>query len=123
MKTQKIDGISIISENGDFYFDSGLPESEQVVENPQKQQGTAVLMKNGCFEFKAKNPTPVGTPSMETILKAEGLIVKRSAKNFLVTMKFPIFEKASETKTSHTNFWQQAEPVIASERKKIKTTF
>ncbi|MCQ2344391.1 MAG: hypothetical protein MJ002_05650 [Paludibacteraceae bacterium] len=123
MKQKRIDGISIISENGDFFFDSGLPESEPVIPNPSKHRGTATLQQNGSIRFKAAKVSPVGTPPLNTILRTPGLYVKRSSRNFIVTMKFPIFENESETSSLHDDFWNQAEPAILEERNKIKKTF
>jgi len=125
MQTKRIEGVAIFSENGSFSFDSGLPEAEPVLEEGMvcTHQGTFKVAKNASATF---TPAPARTftpPSLEDVLRDENLIVKRTTRNFLVVMKFPIFETDEDTVAYHKSMWNKTRKAINASREEIKKSF
>ena len=123
MQQKKLEGIATICEDGGFSFDSGLPASEPVLEFEVKpHHGLMMVAKNGSATFDPENKvcTP---PVMDEVLRDKNLIVRRTTRNFVVQMKFPIIEAADATNKSHTAMWKKVAAAVKDARSKIKDEF
>jgi len=122
---KRIEGIGIFSEDGNFTFDSGLPLAEPVIEESMvgTRQGTFKVTKNASACFTPEPARNIIPPSFDDVLKEENLIVKRTSRNFIVTMKFPIFETDEDTVAYHKTMWSKSRKAINASREEIKKTF
>jgi len=124
MQTKKIEGVATFMEGGHFNFDSGLPLVEPVLESGiGSRRGTLTVNQNAVVNFIADVPLPITPPSIEEVLRDKNLTVKRTSRNFIVTMKFPIIEEASATTDAHKEMWTKTRKAIASAREEIKKQF
>ncbi|MCQ2337735.1 MAG: hypothetical protein MJ001_02250 [Paludibacteraceae bacterium] len=124
MKQQKIEGIALISENGTFSFNSGLPADEPVLEFDLKAcRGSINFKKNACVDFVPSASPAFIPPAMDLLLREGGMTLKRTSRNYIVTMKFPIIESSDETKQRHSDEWKKAMAQIKRDRETIKEIF
>jgi len=124
MQTKRIEGVAIFSEDGNFVFDSGLPEAEPVLEvGVGSHQGTFKVAKNASATFVPAPARRFTPPSLEDVLRDDNLIVKRTTRNFLVVMKFPIFETDEDIVAYHKNMWDKTRKAINASREEIKKSF
>lgn len=123
MKKQELDCRVSFTENG-IVINSGLPEAEPVLDFAVgKHHGTIDVRKNGCADV-TYGPAPVVVPPrIDEVLRDNNLTVKRTSRNFIVTMKFPIIENPTETTASHKEMWKKSQKAIAGVREAIKTEF
>lgn len=119
MKKQELDCRVSFTENG-IVINSGLPEAEPVLDfGVGKHHGTINVQQNGCADV-TYGPSPVVVPPrMDEVLRDNNLIVKRTSRNFIVTMKFPIIENPTETTASHKDMWTKTRKAIASARQSL----
>jgi len=125
MVEKKIEGIGIFTEDGHFIFDSGLSAIENVLGKikPAAHKGTMTTEQNGMATFVPEAPKAMAAPSIEDVLKDNNLTVKRTTRNFIVTMKFPIIESEAATTKSHKEMWRKATKAINATRGEIKESF
>jgi len=124
MQTKRIEGVAIFSEDGNFVFDSGLPEAEPVLEvGIGAHQGTFKVAKNASASFTPEPARNIVPPSFDDVLKEENLSIKRTSRNFIVKMKFPIFEDATATTDAHKEMWTKTRKAITAAREEIKKSF
>jgi len=124
MQTKRIEGVGIFSENGNFTFDSGLPLAEPVLEaGIGSYQGTFKVAKNASACFTPEPARNIVPPSFDDVLKEENLSIKRTSRNFIVKMKFPIFEDSSATTNAHKEMWTKTRKAIIAAREEIKKQF
>jgi len=124
MQKKKIEGVGIFMEGGHFSFDSGLPLVEPVLEEGVgSRRGTLIVEQNAVVNFIADIPRAITPPAMDEVLKEENLSVKRTTRNFIVTMKFPIFETDEDTTAYHKTMWNKTRKAINASREEIKKTF
>ena len=123
MKKQELDCRVSFTENG-IVINSGLPEAEPVLDFAVgKHHGTINVQQNGCADV-TYGPSPVVVPPrIDEVLRENNLTVKRTSRNFIVTMKFPIFENPTETTACHKEMWTKTRKAIAGVREGIKTQF
>ena len=123
MKKQDLDCRVSFTENG-IVINSGLPEAEPVLDFAVgKHHGTIDVRKNGCADVTYGLSPVVVPPRIDEILRDNNLTVKRTSRNFIVTMKFPIIENATETTACHKEMWKKSQKAIAGVREAIKETF
>jgi len=124
MQTKRIEGVGIFSENGNFTFDSGLPLAEPVLEKGVgTHHGVFKVTKNASACFTPASTRTFTPPSLLDVLRDDNLIVKRTTRNFLVVMKFPIFETDEDTVAYHKTMWNKTRKAINASREEIKKTF
>jgi len=118
-----INGQLTIVESG-FMFDSGKPENESVIDFAVGCHKSKVeIEKNGCIVVEFYPRGVVVPPVMDNVLKENNLCVKRTSRNFIVTMKFPIIESKETTVESHKEMWKKATKAIVETREQIKNEF
>jgi len=124
MQNKKVEGVGIFMEGGHFSFDSGLPLVEPVLEEGVgSRRGTLIVEQNAVVNFIADIPRAITPPAMDEVLKEENLSVKRTTRNFIVKMKFPIFEDSEATAQEHKEMWKKSQKAITAAREAIKQTF
>jgi len=124
MTEKRIEGVGVFMANGGFVFDSGMPEAEPVLESGVgSHHGVFIVEQNASAAFVPDTPRSFVTPVMDDVLKEENLSVKRTSRNFIVKMKFPIFETDEDTVKYHKEMWNKSRKAIASAREAIKQTF
>ena len=119
MKKQDLDCRVSFTEKG-IVINSGLPEAEPVLDfGVGKHHGTIEVHQNGCADV-TYGPSPVVVPPrIDEVLRDNNLTVKRTSRNFIVTMKFPIIENATETTACHKEMWKKSQKAIASARQSL----
>ena len=123
MKKQELDCRVSFTENG-IVINSGLPEAEPVLDfGVGKHHGTIDVRKNGCADVTYAPSPVVVPPRIDEVLRENNLTVKRTSRNFIVTMKFPIIENPTETTACHKEMWKKSQKAIAGVREGIKTQF
>jgi len=124
MQTKRIEGFATFSENGNFSFESGLPEAEPVLETGVgAHQGTFKVTMNASASFTPNPVRNIIPPSLEDVLKEGNLSVKRTSRNFIVKMKFPIIESSDVTVEAHREMWNKSRKAIVAARAEIKKQF
>jgi len=124
MTEKRIEGVGVFMANGSFVFDSGLPTAEPVLESGVgSHHGVFIVEQNASAAFVPDPPRANMPPVIEDILKEENLSVKRTSRNFIVKMKFPIFEDSDATTQEHKEMWKKSQKAIAATREAIKLTF
>jgi len=124
MQTTKIEGVATFMEGGHFNFDSGLPLIEPVLESGiGSRRGTLTVNQNAVVNFIADIPLPITPPSVDEVLRDKNLTVKRTSRNFIVTMKFPIIEDSDTTVEAHKAMWNKTRKAINASREEIKKQF
>ncbi len=123
MKKQDLDCRVSFTEKG-IVINSGLPEAEPVLDfGLGKHRSTVDVRKNGSAEVVYDDTPTAVPPRIDEILRNNNLTVKRTSRNFIVTMKFPIIEPAKETTACHAKMWKMSQKAIAGVREVIKTQF
>ena len=121
---KKIEGVGVIYDDGRFEFDSGLPLLEPVLEFEVKpHRGVMSVVKNGCAAFEPLGKPVALPPVMDLVLRDKNLIVRRTSRNFVVQMKFPIIEAGEVTNKAHSGMWKRVCSALRAEREKIKEEF
>lgn len=124
MQQKTIEGIAIISEDGSFIFDSGLPSAEKVLEFDTKaHRGVMKVDRNAYAAFSPDAKQKFIPPQFDEVLRDKNLIVKRTNRNFIVQMKFPIVESADATTKEHTSMWKKVAAALKTTREKLKSEF
>ena len=120
MKSKQIEGIAVFSENGEFFFDSGLPAKEPVLEFETKpRRGMMNIEKNACATFVPEKERQTIPPQFDQVLKDGNLLVRRTSRNFIVSMKFPIVESAEASAKAQKAMWTKSVKAMKTEREKI----
>lgn len=102
----------------------GLPSVENVLGfDGGVFRGTMKVEQNADISFVPDSHRRIVPPSQADVMKEQNLMVKRTTRNFIVTMKFPIIESAGATTQSHKEMWKKASKVIGTVREEIKKTF
>jgi len=110
--------------DGSFVFDSGLPAAEPVLEEGiGSKRGTLTVEQNASAAFVPEPPRAITPPSIDEVLRDNNLTVKRTSRNFIVTMKFPIIEDSGVTVETHKTMWNKTRKAITAAREEIKKTF
>jgi len=123
MKEKKIEGIGIFSENG-FTFDSGMPTDEPVIDfGVGRHHGTLKVEQNACATFAEDPLRVIMPPTIDEVLRDHNLTVKRTTRNFIVTMKFPIIEATDTTAQTHREMWNKVKKAVSGAREDIKKQF
>lgn len=123
MKKQDLDCRVSFTEKG-IVINSGLPEAEPVLDfGLGKHRSTVDVRQNGSAEVVYDDTPTAVPPRIDEILRDNNLTVKRTSRNFIVTMKFPIIENATETTACHKEMWKKSQKAIADVREAIKETF
>jgi len=121
---KRIEGVAVFGKDGFEFFDSGLPEVEPVLEEGVgHRRGTITVEQNASVVFVPDPARTIIPPSFDDVLRDNNLIVKRTSRNFIVTMKFPIIEEASVTTDAHKEMWNKTRKAITAAREEIKKTF
>jgi len=124
MQEKRIEGVAVFFEDGHFVFDSGLPDAEPVLEKGVgTHRGVLNVEQNASATFIPKPPLAYVPPVMDDVLKEDNLSVKRTSRNFIVKMKFPIFENDEDTVKYHKDMWNKSRKAINAAREAIKQTF
>jgi len=124
MKEKRIEGIGVFMADGSFVFDSGMPAAEPVLESGVgSRHGVFNIEQNASATFVPETPHEYKPPVCDDILKEERLSVKRTTRNFIVKMKFPIFECSEDTTQAHKDMWKKSQKAITNAREEIKKTF
>lgn len=125
MSEKRIEGIGIFSEDGRFAFSAGLSAVENVLGTilPSAHKGVMTTKKHGEAVFTPEPPRAIMAPQIDEVLKENNLIVKRTSRNFIVTMKFPIIESETVTTRSHKEMWTKSKKAMANAREVIKSQF
>jgi len=123
MQEKTLDCRVSFSKKG-IVIDSGMPEQEPVLdEGVGTHRATVELCQNASAKIRFYNPTAYIPPLMEDVLKTGNLMVKRTSRHFIVTMKFPIIEDSDATAQAHKDMWKKSQKAITSAREEIKQTF
>jgi len=125
MQTKEFDfGRLTITEDGTVTASCGMPSIENVLGfDGGIFRGTMKVEQNADIEFVPDKPRHVVPPSLADVIKDGNVMVKRTTRNFIVTMKFPIIESATVTAQSHKEMWTKCKKAIASVREQIKQEF
>jgi len=124
MTEKKIEGIGIFTEDGHFIFDSGLSAIENVLGaiKPSVLKGLMTTEQHGVATFVPEPPRAIAPPALDVVLRDSNMTVKRTTRNFIVTMKFPVIEGATATTKSHKEMWRKAAKAISANREEIKSS-
>ena len=123
MKKTELDCRVSFTENG-IVINSGLPEAEPVLDfGLGKHRSTVDVRQNGSAEVVYDDTPTAVPPRIDEVLRDNNLTVKRTSRNFIVTMKFPIIENATETTACHKEMWKKSQKAISAVREAIKTEF
>jgi len=122
--SKEVESLVTFEECGKVKICSGMPQIENVLGfEPGSFRGTMYVEQNADATFVPDAPRAITPPSMDDVLKDQNLIVKRTSRNFIVTMKFPIIESAETTTQSQKEMWKKSQKAIATAREAIKQTF
>ena len=123
MSEKRIEGIGIFSEDGRFSFSAGLSAVENVLGTilPSAHKGVMTTKKHGEAMFMPEPPRAIMAPQVDEVLRDNNLVVKRTSRNFIVTMKFPIIEGEKTTISCHKEMWAKTKKAIAGIRGTIAT--
>lgn len=117
IKMIKIEGIATISKNG-FKFDSGLPSDEPLLQSKTKLHGKLEIEQNGSVRF-VDNGRIYMPPVVNKIAQGEGYKIRRTSKNYIISVKLPIVEKITETQNKLTEMIPQIVDGITKDRKEL----
>lgn len=121
MKTKKFEAIVEINETGNVNVFSGLPQNEPFVTWPlSKHRGTLTPFINGDMSFSADAPCGIIPPAVDLVFRQGDVTVKRSSRNYIVTMKVPVIESADDTKRKFSSMLKGASAAISDNRATIK---
>lgn len=121
METKKYEALIEVSENGNVKVSSGLPMNEPVIMWPlEKRRGVMSPMVNGDLSFVADVPCGVLPPQVDTVYREGNVTVKRSSRNYIVTMKVPVIEAAEVTKKRFAKMMKEVSGAIRENRESIK---
>ena len=125
MSEKRIEGIGIFSEDGRFAFSAGLAAVENALGNilPSVCKGVMTTKKHGEASFVPEPPRAIMAPQVDEVLRDNNLVVKRTSRNFIVTMKFPIIEGEKTTISCHKEMWAKTKKAIENTRESIKSQF
>jgi len=105
-------------------INSGLPESEPVIEQNVGCHSAKIDLRQNASATIVLNPQRnIVPPFQEDVLRDYNLTVKRTTRNFIVTMKFPIIEDSDATAQAHKDMWKKSQKAITSAREEIKQKF
>ena len=119
-KKKTFEGFGTFAEDGGFKFE---PRSKQTLAfGGGSRWGKMVFCEDATAEFRPISAQVAMPPVLNDVLHEENLSVKRSSRNFIVTMKFPIIEGRNTTIKSHSAMWKRALAAVGDVREAIKLT-
>lgn len=117
IKMIKIEGIATISKNG-FTFDSGLPLDEPLLKKQTKLHGKLEIEQNGSVRF-VDNGRIYLPPTVDKVGEGDGYKIRRTSKNYIISVKLPIVEKIAETQNKLTEMIPLILDGINKDRKEL----